>query len=156
MRDIEVVAQQLANEVRIGILGIEQLNAVCEAASLGPQFGQLRFSMLKLLARIRPCADAGRPNECQGGKGYYADCRRDLPHPPPPRTGLRNNAAPAANKALVALRCIMAKNVTIAHGLQENHTKALESSGFRQFCRQSAIKCGERDEKSQNASPMET
>lgn len=122
MRDIEIVAQQLADKIRVGIFRIEQLDAVCDSIALGPQFDQLRLAMLKLLARIRPSADAGRPDQCQGGECDDADRGCDLSHPASARAGLHSNAAPAANQALVALRCILAGNVTIAHGLQENHT----------------------------------
>ena len=151
VRDIEVVAQQFADKVGIGIFGIEQFDPVGDAVALGSQIGKLGLAMLQLLARIRPCADAGRPDQCKRRKSDDPGSRRDLSQPAPPRPGRRGHTAPSANQALVAFGCIVAWILSIAHELQENHTKPPESSGFRRFCRQSAIKCGEQGAGGRNA-----
>ena len=143
VRNVKVVAQQFTDQIGVGVFWIEQFDAIGDTVAFSPELGQLRLTMFQLLARIRPCADARRSDQGESRKCNHRANRRNLPQSASARPRLGNHAATAADQTLVAFRCLMAGVSCIVHDLQENHTKALESSGFARFCLKSANKCGE-------------
>jgi hypothetical protein len=58
MRDVEIGPQQLAHQVRIGMLGIEQVHAVLKVI---PLCGELRHFLLPLLQHVGVLAPREQP-----------------------------------------------------------------------------------------------